>query len=86
MCRSLNRYSFTCLQSKTLGREMAIRNMKQNIEKSKQRIKELEEQKELLATVEHDEQAVRKGAEIHLNKGKRCNPHGLHRILHKTVL
>ena len=73
----------------TLGRETAIRNMKQNIEKSKRRIKELDmlieriyednvlgkisderfyrmsanyekEQKELLAAVEHDEQAVRK--------------------------
>lgn len=73
----------------TLGREMNIRNMKQNIENSKRRIKELDmlieriyednvlgkisderfyrmsanyekEQKELLATVEHDEQAVRK--------------------------
>ena len=73
----------------TLGRETAIRNMKQNIEKSKRRIKELDmlieriyednvlgkisderfyrmsanyeqEQKELLAAVEHDEQKVRK--------------------------
>ena len=73
----------------TLGREINIRNMKQNIEKTKHRIKELDmlieriyednvlgkisderfcrmsanyenEQKELLAAVEHDEQAVRK--------------------------
>ncbi len=73
----------------TLGREINIRNMKQNIENSKRRIKELDmlieriyednvlgkisderfcrmsanyekEQKELLAAVEHDEQAVRK--------------------------
>ncbi len=73
----------------TLSREISIRNMKQNIEKTKHRIKELDmlieriyednvlgkisderfcrmsanyenEQKELLAAVEHDEQAVRK--------------------------
>lgn len=73
----------------TLGKVINIRNMKQNIEKSKRRIKELDmlieriyednvlgkisderfcrmsanyekEQKELLAAVEHDEQAVRK--------------------------
>ena len=73
----------------TLGRKINIRNMKQNIEKNKHRIKELDmlieriyednvlgkisderfcrmsanyekEQKELLAAVEHDEQAVRK--------------------------
>lgn len=73
----------------TLGRENAIRNMKQDIENAKRRIKELDmlieriyednvlgkisderfcrmsanyekEQKELLAAVEHDEQAVRK--------------------------
>lgn len=76
-------------EQNTLGREVNIRNMKQNIENSKRRIKELDmlieriyednvlgkisderfcrmsanyekEQKELLAAVEHDEQAVRK--------------------------
>lgn len=80
-------YLFT--KQNTIGREMNIRNMKQNIEKSKRRIKELDmlieriyednvlgkisderfcrmsanyekEQKELLAAVEHDEQAVKK--------------------------